>query len=69
MQTQGLTAKESKPKKSRPKEITPTNSKFFTLPRFDEAVKFNYQKKKKKYWKKKQDQKNFFLATRECYWR
>ena len=36
-------------KKSRLKKIKPVNSKFFTLPYFDKAIKPNYQEKKKKY--------------------
>ena len=41
VQTQGLTAKESKPKESRYKETKPADGKFFALFRFDEVVKPN----------------------------
>ena len=42
MQTQGLTAKKSKLKESRPKELKLANGKFFALPYSNEAVKPNY---------------------------
>ena len=58
-----MTAKESKSKESRPKKTKPTNGKSSILPRFDEAVKPNYQEKKKEYWEKKQDWKNSFPTT------
>ena len=47
MQTQGLTAKKSKLKESKPKKAKLANSTFSALLRFDKAVKLNYQEKKK----------------------
>ena len=65
VQTQSLTAKESKPKESKLKETKPANSKSSASPGSNEAVMPNCQEKKKKYQKKKQDQKNSFLAIRD----
>ena len=49
VQTQGLTAKKSKPKESRPKKAKLANGKSSILPRSNKAVKPNCQKKEKKY--------------------
>ena len=65
VQTQGLTANESKPKESRPKDSKPANKKTPTPPHTNEPGKISYQNKKKKYLKKKQDWKNFTPATRD----
>ena len=65
MQTQILTIKKSKPKKSRPKDLKPANGKTPALSRIDEPRKTSYQNKKKKYLQKKQNWKNFSLATRD----
>ena len=58
VQTQGSTAKKSKPKESRPKDSKPANGKTPALPRIDESGKSFYQNKKKEYLKKKRDRKN-----------
>ena len=65
VQTQGLTAKEPKPKEFWPKKAQPANGKFFAPPRFNEAVKLHCQEKKKEYQKKKQNRKNPSLAIRD----
>ena len=62
MQTQGSTAKESKPKESRPKESKPADRKTPAPPRTDEPEKTSRQDKKKEYLKKKQDRKNSIPA-------
>ena len=63
VQTQGLTAKESKPKESRPKDLKPANGKTPAPPRTNEPEKTSRQDKKKEYLKKKRDRKNSTLAT------
>ena len=63
VQTQGLTAKESKPKESRPKESKPADGKTPAPPRTDEPGKTSRQNKKKEYLKKKRDRKNSTPAT------
>lgn len=56
--------KESKPKKSRPKDLKPVNEKIFALPRpsFTNPRKLPAIIKKKEYLKKKLNQKNSILA-------
>ena len=63
VQTQGSTAKESKPKESRRKESKPTDRKTPAPPRTNEPEKTSCQDKKKEYLKKKRDQKNSIPAT------
>ena len=63
MQTQGLTAKESKPEESRPKDLKLANGKTPAPPRTNELKKTSRQDKKKEYLKKKRDLKNSILAT------
>ena len=65
VQTQGSTAKESKPEESRPKESKPANGKTPAPPRTDEPGKTSRQDKKKEYLKKKQDRINSTPATRD----
>ena len=65
VQTQGSTAKESKPEESRPKNSKPANRKTPALPHTDKPRKTSYQDKKKGYFKKKRDQKNSILATED----
>ena len=64
VQTQGSTAKESKPKESRPKDSKPTNGKTPAPPHTNEPEKISRQDKKKEYLKKKWDQKNSTSAIR-----
>ena len=63
VQTQGSTAKKSKPKESRPKDLKLANGKTLAPLHTDKPGKIFCQNKKKKYLKKKQDRKNFTLAT------
>ena len=63
VQTQGSTAKESKPEESRPKESKPADGKTPAPPRTDEPGKTSRQDKKKEYLKKKRDRKNSTPAT------
>ena len=65
VQTQGLTAKKSKPEESRPKKLKLADGKTSALPRTDEPGKTSHQDKKKKYLKKKLDRKNSTLATED----
>ena len=65
VQTQGSTAKESKPEKSRPKELKPADGKTLAPPRTNEPKKTSRQNKKKEYLKKKRDRKNSTPATRD----
>ena len=65
VQTQGLTAKESKPKESRPKNLKPANGKTLAPPRTNELGKTSCQDKKKEYLKKKRDRKNSTPATED----
>ena len=70
VQTQGSTAKKSKPEESRPKDLKPANEKTPALPCTNESEKTSCQDKKKKYFKKKRDRKkrdrkNFILATED----
>ena len=58
MQTQGSSAKESKPKESRPKDLKPANGKTPALTRINKPEKTSCQNKKKEYLKKKRDRKN-----------
>lgn len=62
MQTEGLTAKESKPKESKSKELKLINGRSFALPHTNKSAKFTHQKKN--YWTKKQNQKNSTSATK-----
>ena len=64
MQTQGTTAKESKPEKSRPKELKLVGGKKPVPPCFKstEPGKTSSTDKKRKYFKKKQNRKNNTLA-------
>ena len=55
VETQGLTAKESKPEESRSKESKPADGKTSALPRTNEPRKTSHQDKKKEYLKKKRD--------------
>ena len=64
IQTQVWTAKKSKPKESRLKDLKLANEKNSTLPRIDEPGKISYQDKKKEYFKKKRDRKNSTLAIK-----
>ena len=63
VQTQGSTAKKSKPKEFRPKDLKSTNGKTPAPPRIDKLGKTSRQDKKKEYLKKKRDQKNSTPAT------
>ena len=63
-QTQGLTAKESKLKKSRSKDLKLIDKKTPTPSCTNKLRKIFRQNKKKEYLKKKQDQKNSTLAIR-----
>ena len=63
MQTQSSTAKESKPKESRLKDLKPANRKIPALPCINEPRKTSCHDKKKEYCKKKRDRKNSTLAT------
>ena len=65
VQTQGSTAKESKPKEFRPKDLKPANVKTPALPRSNELRKISCQDKKKEYLKKKRDQKNSIPAIED----
>ena len=58
MQTQGSTAKKSKPEKFKPKDLKPANMKTSAPPRTNKTKKTSYQDKKKEYLKKKRDRKN-----------
>ena len=62
VQTQGSTAKESKPEESRPKESKPADGKTPAPPRTDEPGKTSRQDKKE-YLKKKRDRKNSTPVT------
>ena len=62
VQTQGSTAKESKPEESRPKELKLANEKTPAPPRTNEPRKTSRQDKKKEYLKKKRDRKNSIPA-------
>lgn len=53
MQTQGLTAKKSKHKDSKPRKSKVVNSRSSVLPCIDKSAKPICQEKKKKDWKKK----------------
>ena len=64
MQTQGSTAKESKPKEFRPKDSKPANRKTPASPCTNELRKTFCQDKKKEYLKKKRDWKNSTPFTR-----
>ena len=63
VQTQGSTAKESKPEESRPKESKPADGKTPAPPRTNEPGKTSRQDKKKEYLKKNRDRKNPIPAT------
>ena len=65
METQGSTAKKSKSKESRPKDLKPTNEKTLALSCINKPRKPSRQDKKKKYFKKKRDRKNSTPATRD----
>ena len=65
MQTQGSIAKESKLKKSRPKNSKLANRKTPVLLCIDEPEKTSCQDKKKEYLKKKRDRKNSTPAIRD----
>ena len=65
VQTQGSTAKESKPEESRPKDSKPADGKTPAPPCTNEPGKTSRQDKKKKYLKKKRDRKNSTPATRD----
>ena len=65
VQTQGSTAKESKPKESRLKDSKLANGKTPALPRTNEPGKTSRQDKKKEYLKKKRDRKNSTPATKD----
>ena len=53
VQTQGSTAKKSKPEESMLKDLKPANRKTPALPRTDKLGKTSYQDMKKEYFKKK----------------
>ena len=63
VQTQGSTAKESKPKESKPKDLKLANGKTPAPPRTNKPKKTSCQNKKKEYLKKKRDRKNSTPAT------
>ena len=65
MQTQDLTAKESKPKESRPKDLKPADGKTLAPLRTNEPRKTSRQNKKKEYLKKKRDWKNSTPAAKD----
>ena len=65
VQTQGLTAKESKPEESRPKDLKPANRKTSASPRTNKTKKTSHQDKKKEYLKKRQDQINSTPAIKD----
>ena len=58
VQTQGSTAKKSKPKEFRPKDSKPANEKTPASPCTNKPEKTSCQDKKKEYFKKKRDWKN-----------
>ena len=66
MQTQGTTAKKSKPVESRPKKLKSAEGKNLALPRSKstELGKTSCIDKKREYLKKKRDRKNNTLATK-----
>ena len=64
MQTQDSTAKKSKPKEFRLKDLKLANRKTATLFRTNEPGKTSCQNKKKKYLKKKRDRKNSIPAIK-----
>lgn len=64
MQTQSLTTKESKLKKSKPKESKSANKRFLALLRINKLVKFTYQKKKKSIEKKNKTRKTLSQQLR-----
>ena len=63
VQTQGSTAKKSKPEESRPKDSKVADGKTPVLPRTYKPGKTSCQDKKKEYLKKKRDWKNSTPAT------
>ena len=65
VQTWGSTAKEFKPKESRPKDLNLLDGKTPALPCTDEPGKTFRQDKKKEYLKKKRNRKNSTPATRD----
>ena len=64
VQTQGSTAKKSKPEESWPKDLKPADRKTPIPPYTNKVRKISCQDKKKEYLKKKRDWKNSTPATR-----
>ena len=65
VQTQGLTAKKSKLKESRRKNLKLANEKTPIPPRTNKPGKTSCQDKKKEYFKKKRDRKNSTLTIED----